>query len=124
MSHRILVVEDNPNNLDMLTRRLQARGYLTLSAVDGAEAIEKAQHDHPDLIVMDLSLPKVSGWDASRALKADPATHDIPIIALSAHALKSDEQKALEAGCNSFQTKPVDMDQLLQEFQKFLTRDQ
>lgn len=110
---RILLVEDNEMNRDMLTRRLERRGYEVLSARDGAEALAKARSEAPELILMDMSLPVIDGWEATRQLKADPATKAIPVIALTAHAMSGDREKALAAGCDDFDTKPIDLQRLL-----------
>ena len=110
---KLLIVEDNEMNRDMLSRRLQRRGFVTLIATDGSAGVATARAEHPDLILMDMSLPVIDGWEATRQLKADPATAAIPIIALTAHAMTSDRDKALEAGCNDYDTKPVDLHRLL-----------
>lgn len=110
---KILLVEDNEMNRDMLSRRLERKGFEIILAVDGQTGIEAAQQSAPDLILMDMSLPLLDGWEASRRLKADPATRHIPIIALTAHAMSSDRDKALEAGCDDYDTKPVDLPRLL-----------
>ncbi|MCA9887830.1 MAG: response regulator [Anaerolineae bacterium] len=117
---RILVVEDNPMNLDMLTRRLQKRGYETLSTQDGASAVEMAASEQPDLILMDLSLPVMDGWEATRQIKANPATHHIPIIALTAHAVAGDRERGLAAGCDEYETKPVNFVSLTNKMRFFL----
>jgi len=117
---KILLVEDNEMNRDMLARRLQKRGYELILAVDGLLAVEMTQKEHPDLVLMDMSLPGLDGWEASRRLKADPATAGIPIIALTAHAMAEDREKALAAGCNEFETKPVDLASLLAKMESFL----
>lgn len=106
---RILLVEDNEINRDMLSRRLERRGYSVLCASDGQQGIDVAIREKPDLILMDMSLPVVDGWEATRRLKADPAVRGIPVIALTAHAMASDEQQAREAGCDDFDTKPVEL---------------
>ena len=111
----ILLVEDNELNRDMLSRRLERKGFRISMALDGAEGILKAQQLRPDLILMDLSLPMVDGWEAIRKLKADPMTASIPIIALTAHARSEDEQTAKEAGADDFDTKPVDLQRLLEK---------
>ena len=111
----ILLVEDNELNRDMLSRRLERKGFRISMALDGAEGILKAQQLRPDLILMDLSLPVVDGWEAIRKLKADPTTASIPIIALTAHARSEDEQTAKEAGADDFDTKPVDLQRLLEK---------
>jgi CheY-like chemotaxis protein len=110
---KILVVEDNEMNRTMLTRRLERRGFDVIAAADGREAVAATQRLLPDIILMDLSLPVVDGWTASRQIKTDPATADIPIIALTAHAMVEDRQRALDAGCDAYETKPVDMPRLL-----------
>jgi len=111
----ILVVEDNEMNRDMLCRRLSRKGYSVLVAQDGVEGLSVARAEFPDLIIMDLSLPRVDGWEASRRLKADAATSAIPIIALTAHAMSTDKDKALAAGCDDFDTKPIDFARLLRK---------
>jgi len=110
---RILLVEDNEMNRDMLSRRLSRRGYEILIAADGAEGIAKAASERPDLILMDMSLPVVDGWSATRQIKSDPATQSIPVIALTAHAMAGDREKALAAGCDDYDTKPIEFDRLL-----------
>ena len=119
---KILLVEDNEMNRDMLSRRLARKGHEMVMALDGAEGVAKAQADPPDLILMDMSLPVLDGWEATRRLKADPTTRDIPIIALTAHAMSSDEQKAREAGCDDFDTKPIELERLLGKIQTQLDR--
>jgi two-component system cell cycle response regulator DivK len=110
---KILLVEDNEMNRDMLSRRLQRRGHEVVCAVDGAEGVELARTETPGLILMDMSLPGIDGWEASRQLKADPQTSTIPIIALTAHAMSNDRERALEAGCDDYDTKPVELPRLL-----------
>lgn len=117
---RILLVEDNENNRDMLLRRLERKGYQVSAAVDGREGLEKAKAENPDLILMDMSLPVLDGWEATRQLKADGATLGIPVIALTAHAMASDEQKAREAGCDDFDTKPIELPRLLEKMERLL----
>ena len=112
-SQKILIVEDNAINLDMLERRLRFRGFQVDCAADGVEGIEKAISGKPDLILMDMSLPRKSGWDATRELKANLSTRSIPVIALTAHALKEDRDRAFDAGCDGFHAKPVEMDVLM-----------
>jgi CheY-like chemotaxis protein len=119
---RILLVEDNEMSRDMLFRRLERRGYETVLAVDGEEGISKAQSVAPDLILMDMSLPETDGWEVTRRLKADEATQHIPVIALTAHALTGDREKALEAGCDDYETKPVDFRMLLAKINMLLSR--
>lgn len=116
----ILLVEDNPENRDMLSRRLIKRGFQLEYAEDGVEAVQKAREAAPDLILMDLSLPVMDGWEATRQIKADEATRGIPIIALSARAMASDQEKAREAGCNDFDTKPVELPRLLEKIAALL----
>jgi CheY-like chemotaxis protein len=110
---RILLVEDNEMNRDMLSRRLARRGHEVLIAEDGCVALEIALRETPDLVLMDMGLPVMDGWEATRRLKADPRTASIPVIALTAHAMADDRMRALEAGCDDFDTKPVDIDRLL-----------
>lgn len=110
---KILLVEDNEMNRDMLSRRLTRRGFAVVIAVDGRQGVDLAHAEHPDLILMDMSLPEIDGWTATRMLKADIATAQIPVIALTAHATSSDRDKTLEAGCDDFDTKPVDLNRLL-----------
>jgi len=119
-SPTILVVEDNEWSRDLLARWLLRRGYHVMLAVDGREGISKAKYLSPDLIIMDLSLPEIDGWEATRRLKADPSTREIPIVALTAHAMASDRQKAMSAGCDDYHTKPVDFDSLLRSIEAFL----
>ena len=113
MTLRILLVEDNPENRDMLSRRLVRRGHTVSFAVDGAEAIAKAQSELPDIILMDLSLPVIDGWEATRRIKGDEATRRIPVIALTAHAMSGDRERALAAGADDYDTKPVELERLL-----------
>jgi CheY-like chemotaxis protein len=110
---KILLVEDNEMNRDMLTRRLQRRGHEVLVAVDGAQGLALAMDELPGLILMDMSLPIMDGWEATRQLKADPATSAIPVIALTAHAMSEDREKALAAGCDDYDTKPVEFGRLV-----------
>ena len=119
---KILLVEDNEMNRDMLTRRLEKRGYTISIAVDGGEGVAKAKAEAPDLILMDMSLPVLDGWDATRQVKADPATAGIPVIALTAHAMEGDRQKALAAGCDDFDTKPVELNRLLLKIEELLKK--
>lgn len=114
---KILIVEDNELNRDMLARRLTRRGYEVSCAVDGPEGIEMARSLMPDLILMDVALGEMDGWEATAAVRADPATAHIPIIALTAHALQSDRQKSIEVGCADFETKPVSLPQLLEKIE-------
>jgi two-component system, cell cycle response regulator DivK len=117
---RILVVEDNEMNRDMLSRRLARKKYEVLVAVDGGEGVVMARSEAPDLILMDMSLPVVDGWEATRQLKASPETKAIPIIALTAHAMSGDREKAMEAGCDDYDTKPVELPRLLGKIEALL----
>ena len=110
---KLLLVEDNEMNRDMLSRRLERRGYQVVIAVDGEQALSMARTENPALILMDMSLPVLDGWEATRRLKAHSDTKSIPVIALTAHAMASDEQRAHEAGCDDYDTKPVDFARLL-----------
>jgi two-component system cell cycle response regulator DivK len=117
---RILVVEDNEMNRDMLSRRLIRKKYDVLVAVDGRESVEVARSEAPDLILMDMSLPVMDGWEAARQLKANPETQTIPIIALTAHAMSGDREKALDAGCDDYDTKPIELPRLLGKIEALL----
>ena len=117
---KILIVEDNEMNRDMLSRRLQRKGFEVVMAVDGQAGVDMATAEAPDLVLMDLSLPVMDGWEATRHLKANEATRNIPVIALTAHAMQGDEQKALEAGCDDYDTKPVNFSRLLEKINKYL----
>lgn len=117
---RILLVEDNELNRDMLSRRLQKRGYEVIMSVDGEQGMVAAQSTAPAIILMDMSLPGIDGWEATRRLKAAPQTAHIPIIALTAHAMPSDRDKALAAGCDDFDTKPVELERLLEKIAALL----
>jgi CheY-like chemotaxis protein len=119
---KILLVEDNEMNRDMLSRRLQRKGYEVLMAVDGGAGLELARSQAPDLILMDMSLPVMDGWTATRELKKDEGTRRIPVIALTAHAMPSDRDKALEAGCDDYDTKPIELSRLLGKIEAFLGR--
>jgi two-component system cell cycle response regulator DivK len=119
---KILLVEDNEMNRDMLSRRLEKRGYTLAIAADGGVGVALAKSELPDLILMDMSLPVIDGWEATKQLKADPATKGIPIIALTAHAMDSDRVKALEAGCDDFDTKPVELTRLLVKIEELLKK--
>jgi CheY-like chemotaxis protein len=120
---RILLVEDNEMNRDMLSRRLERKGHTVCCAVDGQDGIAKAQSEKPDLILMDMSLPVLDGWEATRRLKADGTTKAIPVIALTAHAMSSDEQKAREVGCDDFDIKPIELPRLLGKIEALLRPD-
>ena len=119
---KILIVEDNEMNRDMLSRRLARRGYEIILAVDGSEGIAAATTESPDLILMDMSLPVIDGWEAARRLKAEPLTRAIPVIGLTAHAMAGDRDKVLEAGCDDYDTKPVELPRLLQKIETLLGR--
>ncbi len=116
---KILLVEDNELNRDMLKRRLERRGHEISVAVDGAEGVEKATGETPDLILMDLNLPILDGWEATRKIKANEETSGIPIIALTAHAMAGDQKKAIEAGCDGYATKPIDRKELIETIQEW-----
>jgi len=117
---KILLVEDNENNRDMLRRRLERSGYSVIVAPDGEQGYALARSENPNLIIMDISLPTMDGWEASQLLKANEATRHIPIIALTAHALVSDRARAAEAGCDEYDTKPVDYARLTQKIESLL----
>ncbi len=118
---KLLLVEDNPENRDMLARRLIRKGFDVCFACDGAEAVESARAQAPNLILMDLSLPIIDGWEATRRIKADAATSHIPIIALTAHAMSGDRESAIAAGCDDYDTKPVDLTRLLSKIEVLLS---
>ena len=117
---KILLVEDNEMNRDMLSRRLIRKGYEVILAMDGQSGVEMAQTYSPDLILMDMSLPVLDGWEASRKLKEDPRTRPLPIIALTAHAMAGDRDRAIEAGCDDYDTKPIDLPRLLGKIEALL----
>ena len=117
---KILLIEDNEMNRDMLSRRLERRGYQVVIAEDGATGVSMAKSEDPDLVLMDMSLPILDGWEATRQIKASPDTKGIPVIALTAHAMAGDEEKALAAGCNDYETKPVDLPKLLSKIEALL----
>ena len=119
---KILIVEDNEMNRDMLSRRLIRRGYQIVMAVDGAEGIATAKAENPDLVLMDMSLPVVDGWEATRRLKTEPLTRSIPVIGLTAHAMAGDREKVIEAGCDDYDTKPIDLPRLLEKMTAALGR--
>lgn len=119
---KILLVEDNEANRDMLSRRLQRKGFEVSIAVDGQQGIDCASREQPDLILMDMSLPVLDGWETTRRLKADSQTAHIPIVALTAHAMSGDRERALEAGCNDYDTKPVEFGRLLEKIELLLTQ--
>ena len=120
---KILIVEDNEMNRDMLSRRLVRRGYQIVMAVDGEEGIAMAKTESPDLVLMDMSLPVIDGWEAARRLKAEPSTRAIPVIGLTAHAMAGDREKVIAAGCDDYDTKPVELPRLLQKIEALLRSD-
>ncbi|MDH5546555.1 MAG: response regulator [Gammaproteobacteria bacterium] len=117
----ILLVEDNEMNRDMLQRRLERRGFSVAIAVNGVEGVDMASSENPDLILMDMSLPEMDGWEATRKIKANSSVAAIPVIALTAHAMSGDREKALEAGCDDYETKPIDFARLMEKIEKFTT---
>jgi CheY-like chemotaxis protein len=119
---KILLVEDNELNRDMLIRRLERKGFETAIAVDGAEGVEKARTETPDIILMDMSLPVIDGWEATRKIRATPETATIPIIALTAHAMAGDRERAIEAGCDDYDTKPIEFAGLVEKIETLLDR--
>ena len=119
---KILLVEDNEMNRDMLSRRLQKRGYEVVLAEDGEQGVRLAQSETPALVLMDMSLPVLDGWEATRQLKADPVTRSIPVIALTAHAMAGDRERALEAGADDFDTKPIELTRLLEKIEALLAK--
>lgn len=119
---KVLLVEDNEMNRDMLSRRLERKGYDVVMAFDGEAGVRLAGECNPDIILMDMSLPIIDGWEATRRVKADPATQKIPVIALTAHAMSGDREKALEAGCDDYDTKPIELPRLLGKMEELLTR--
>ena len=120
---KILLVEDNEMNRDMLSRRLERRGFQVVIAMDGAQGIAMATSESPDLILMDMSLPVIDGWEATRRLKAAEGTKPIPIIAITSHAMAGDRRAALEAGCNDYDTKPIELDRLLGKIAALLPKE-
>lgn len=121
---KILLVEDNEMNRDMLSRRLKRKQYEVVMAVNGSEGVEATRLEQPDLVLMDMSLPVIDGWEATRQLKANPQTEKIPIIGLSAHAMTGDREKALEAGCDDYDTKPIELTRLLGKMEALLAKAQ
>jgi two-component system, cell cycle response regulator DivK len=117
---KILLVEDNEMNRDMLSRRLERRGYQVVIAVDGQQGVDMARAEKPDLVLMDMSLPVLDGWEATRRLKAEADTRAVPIIALTAHAMAGDREKAMEAGCDDYDTKPIELPRLLGKIEELL----
>jgi CheY-like chemotaxis protein len=120
-NRKILLIEDNEMNRDMLSRRLERRGFRVVLALDGGSGVEMAETEAPDLILMDMSLPILDGWEATRRIKGSPATRHIPIIALTAHAMSSDRDRALDAGCDDYDTKPIDLARLLGKVEALLS---
>jgi|SRR5947209_19574070 len=119
---KILLVEDNELNRDMLSRRLQRRGYQIVSAVDGEQGVSLAATERPDLIIMDIGLPGLNGWEATRRIRQNQAIANVPIIALTAHAMSGDRERTIEAGCDEYETKPVDLAALLAKMEALLHR--
>lgn len=119
---KILLVEDNEMNRDMLSRRLIRKGYEVVVAIDGAEGLMFARAEAPDLILMDMSLPLISGWDAAKQLKSDVQTASVPVIALTAHAMSTDRDHAMQAGCDDYDTKPIDLPRLLEKIEMLLSK--
>lgn len=119
---KVFLVEDNEMNRDMISRRLAKRGYEVAIAVDGAEAVATVGTVRPDIILMDMSLPVIDGWEATRRIKSDPAFRHVPIIALTAHAMSGDREKALQAGCDDYDTKPIELQRLLDKMEALLNR--
>jgi len=119
---KVLLVEDNEMNRDILFRRLSRRGYVVVFAVDGQQGVEMARSEKPDIILMDMSLPIIDGWEATRRVKSDNAIQDVPVIGLTAHAMSGDREKALEAGCDDYDTKPVEFDRLISKIERLLSQ--
>ena len=119
---KLLLVEDNEMNRDMLTQRLLRKGYEITIAVDGIEGVQKAKSDNPDLILMDMSLPNIDGWEATRLIKGSQETRNIPVIALTSHAMAGDRERSMEAGCDDYDTKPIDFYRLLTKIEMLLNR--
>jgi len=117
---KILIVEDNEMNRDMLSRRLERRGFAIVMAVDGQQGVDMARSERPDLVLMDMSLPVMDGWTATRTIKDDAELSKIPVIALTAHAMEGDREKAMAAGCDDYDTKPIELPRLLEKIGKFL----
>jgi two-component system, cell cycle response regulator DivK len=117
---KVLVVEDNEMNRDMLSRRLMRRGFQVIFAVDGQQGVDLARSERPDIILMDMSLPVVDGWEATRRVKSDDATRGVPVIGLTAHAMAGDREKAIEAGCDDYDTKPVELERLIGKMERLL----
>ncbi len=117
---KVLLVEDNEMNRDMLSRRLIRRGFQVLFAMDGQQGVDLARSERPDIILMDMSLPVIDGWEATRRVKADDATRSVPVIGLTAHAMAGDREKAIEAGCDDYDTKPVELDRLIGKIERLI----
>jgi two-component system cell cycle response regulator DivK len=117
---KVLLVEDNEMNRDMLSRRLIRRGYEVVFAVDGQQGVDMAHSEKPDIILMDMSLPVMDGWEATRRVKSDAASRGVPVIGLTAHAMSGDREKAIEAGCDDYDTKPVELDRLIEKIERLL----
>jgi two-component system, cell cycle response regulator DivK len=117
---KVLLVEDNEMNRDMLSRRLIRRGFEVVFAVDGQQGVDLAKSERPDIILMDMSLPVIDGWEATRQVKSDDATKSVPVIGLTAHAMSGDREKAMEAGCDDYDTKPVELERLIGKMEKLL----
>lgn len=118
---RVLLVEDNEMNRDMLSRRLTRRGFEVIFAVNGQEGVDLARSERPDIILMDMSLPVLDGWEATRRVKADTATRSVPVIGLTAHAMSGDRERAIEAGCDDYDTKPVELDRLIGKIERLIS---
>ena len=118
---KVLVVEDNEMNRDMLSRRLTRRGFQVIFAVDGQQGVDLARSERPDIILMDMSLPVIDGWEATRRVKSDDATSSVPVIGLTAHAMAGDREKAIEAGCDDYDTKPVELERLIGKMERLLS---
>ena len=119
---KVLLVEDNEMNRDMLSRRLTRRGFQVVCAVDGQQGVDLARSENPDIILMDMSLPVLDGWEATRRIKSDGDTRNVLVIGLSSHAMSGDREKAIEAGCDDYDTKPVDLDRLLEKIEQLLPK--
>ena len=117
---KVLLVEDNEMNRDMLSRRLVRRGFEVVFAVDGQQGVDLARSEKPDIILMDMSLPVMDGWEATRRVKADDVTRGVPVIGLTAHAMSGDREKAIEAGCDDYDTKPVELDRLIGKIERLI----
>ena len=117
---KVLLVEDNEMNRDILSRRLSRRGYVVVFAMDGQQGVEMARSEKPDIILMDMSLPVMDGWEATRRIKSDDAMRNAPVIGLTAHAMSGDREKALKAGCDDYDTKPVELDRLIEKIERLL----